>query len=73
MIPLIVDNHKVHSWEPRTELTGEIYSLLAAIFGALAVVYTRQVSQHIHHSVVGFYYGLGNMFFCPIWTFIMYR
>jgi drug/metabolite transporter (DMT)-like permease len=72
-MPYYIGGHTVHGWEPRTEITGCIYALLAAVFGALAVVYTRGVSQHIHHSVVGFYYGLGNMFFCPIWILLINR
>jgi drug/metabolite transporter (DMT)-like permease len=25
------------------------------------------MSQRLHESVVGFYYGVGNLFFCPCW------
>ena len=45
---------------------------MAAVIGALAVIANRTVSKTIHFSVVGFYYGVGQLFFNPI-VLILYQ
>jgi len=55
------------------DLVGAIISLIAAAFGAITIVYTRTLSQRLHNSVVSFYYGLGNLFFTPLWVLVQER
>ena len=54
-----------------SEIIGAVISLVAAFFAALTIVYTRFLSQNLHNSVVGFYYGVGNLFFTPIWLILV--
>ena len=55
------------------DLIGIGIAFVAAICGALAVVFVRKLASNIHYSVVGFYYFFGNLIFCPIWTFFQQR
>ena len=48
-------------------------ALLSAVAAALALVYVKLVSGHMHNSVIGFYYFIGNVIFCPFWSFFDQR
>ena len=55
------------------ELIGVCLSLLAAVSGALVVVYSRFISQNIHNSIIGFYFALGTLILGPLQLFFMQR
>ena len=65
-----IDFDKKEKWD---DLIGIGLAFIAAIGGALAVVFVRKLSSNIHYSIVGFYYFFGNIIFCPIWTFFQQR
>ena len=53
------------------DLIGVLFALLAAITGALAVIFNKQASvMKVHHSCMTTYYTAANVIFCPIWSFI---
>ena len=79
---LIVQPYKVVGNAPQSdenkaallnEIIGDLLALAAAVAGALAIVYVRQVTQNLHNSVIGFYYTLSNLLLAPLWTFIVQR
>lgn len=55
------------------EIIGDLLALAAAVAGALAIVYVRQVTQNLHNSVIGFYYTLSNLLLSPLWMFLVQR
>lgn len=56
--------------ESNHEILGDVLALMAAVAGALAIIFVRKVSQDLHNSVIGFYYTLGNLIFSPLWSFV---
>ena len=55
------------------DLIGIGLAFIAAVAGALAVIYVREMSSTIHYSVIGFYYFVGNILLCPLWSFFQQR
>ena len=57
----------------KLDLIGVSLAFMAAVAGAITVVYVRQVSQTMNGQIIGFYYNVGNLLFCPLWSFIAQR
>jgi drug/metabolite transporter (DMT)-like permease len=46
---------------------------LAAITGALAVIFNKQAAAKVHHSKMCTYYTIANVVFSPLWSFLQQR
>ena len=55
------------------ESVGFGLAFMAAVAGALSVIFNKKCSDELHNSVVGFWNVMSNVLFCPLWSFIQQR
>ena len=72
MMLVIQPWRKPQNLEEQNEIIGDVIAFFGAITGALAVVANRTVSKSIHFTIVGFYYGFGQLFINPL-VIILYQ
>ena len=52
------------------ESMGFGLAFMAAVAGAISVIFNKMCSDELHNSVVGFWNIMGNALLCPLWSFV---
>lgn len=49
------------------------FAFLAAVAGALAVIFMKDISEKVHNSKTTSYYTIANVLLTPVWSFVQQR